>query len=281
MPIQITAQMVKQLREATNAGMMDCKNALSEIADQYSDEKAVMEAAIDELRKRGIAKAAKRLDRETSEGRIVTHVNENHILMLSVTCETDFVAINDDFGALTKEILDHALAADAADLEAFLASEKNGQAVSEFLKEKTGSIGEKIEVKHYINLKTDNHFAYYVHFNNKVATIVEYTGAEDEIFAKDVAMHAAAMKPIALDRTAVSEETLAKEKEIIAEQLRQEGKPEDMIEKISMGKINRFYKDYCLVDQTFVKSEDNKSVGAEAKAKGLELKSFVRFAIGE
>jgi len=278
--MQITAQMVKALREATSAGMMDCKNALNEIAADFDDEKALMESAIEILRKKGIAKAAKRLDRETSEGRIVAYAEPNRVVLLSVTCETDFVAINDDFGALTKDILDHAVASDATDLDAYLAVDKGGQPVSDFLKEKTGAVGERIEVKHYINFKSSDNVEYYVHSNNKVATLIEFTG-DDKEFAQDVAMHIAAMKPIALNRDSVDETVVAKELEIIKDQLRNEGKPEDMIEKISQGKINRFFKDSCLVDQIFVKSEDGKTVAAEAKARGVEIKSFVRFAIGE
>ena len=278
--MQVTAQMVKTLRDATSAGMMDCKNALSEIAGDFTEEKALMESAVDVLRKKGIAKAAKRLDRVTSEGRVVVNKDGNNALILSVSCETDFVAINDDFGVLTKDILDHAVATDSSDLEGFLASTKGDQSMSDFLKEKTGSIGEKIEVKDYMNMKSSNNIEVYIHSNKKVATVVEFTGDNSE-FAQDVAMHIAAMKPVALNRDAVSKDLIDREMEIIKDQLLNEGKPEAMIEKISVGKINRFYKDNCLVDQIFVKSEDGKSVSAEAKDKGVEIKSFIRFAIGE
>lgn len=278
--MQITAQMVKALREATSAGMMDCKNALNEIAGDFTEEKALMESAIDVLRKKGIAKAAKRLDRETTEGRVVVSKEGNNALILSVSCETDFVAINDDFGVLTKDILDHAVSTDASDLDGFLESTKGDQSMSDFLKEKTGSIGEKIEVKHYMNMKSSNNIEVYIHSNKKVATMVEFSGDNSE-FAQDVAMHIAAMKPVALNRDAVSKDMIDREMDIIKEQLLNEGKPEAMIDKISVGKINRFYKDNCLVDQIFVKSEDGKSVSAEAKDKGVEIKSFIRFAIGE
>lgn len=283
----VTASMVKSLREATGAGMMDCKNALNEASESHSDEKEMMEAAVELLRKKGIAKAAKRLDRETSEGRVVYKQEGSHILMLSVTCETDFVSRNDDFASLCQDILDHAWNTDAKDLASFLTSELNGKIMSDFLSEKTGSIGEKIEVKHYSNTKSNGQIYPYIHSNLKVGTFVDLSSdsVTDAIktFGKDVAMHIAAMKPVALDRSSVDQAVIDKELEIIKEQLRNEGKAEEMLDKISTGKINRFYKDSVLLEQIFVKSEDGKSIEKEAKAidPSLSFNGFVRIAIGE
>jgi elongation factor Ts len=283
----ITASMVKSLRESTGAGMMDCKNALAEAAEAHTDENALLEAAVEILRKKGMAKAAKRLDRETSEGRVVCKQEGKHIMMLSVTCETDFVSRNDDFAALCDEIINHAWSVNAADLDALLASTIDGKSLSDFLAEKTGSIGEKIEIKHYINLTTTGTVTAYIHSNYKVGTFFDFNTAsetEDIItFGKDVAMHIAAMKPIALDRKSVDSSLIEKELEIIKDQLRNEGKAEDMLEKIAAGKLNRFYKDSVLLEQIFVKSEDGKTVEKEAKTydSAMTFNGFVRFAIGE
>lgn len=283
----VTASMVKSLRESTGAGMMDCKNALAEAAESHTEEEALLEAAVEILRKKGMAKAAKRLDRETSEGRVVYKQDGGHILMLSLTCETDFVSRNDDFAALCDEVLAHAWATDADSLDAFLASDFNGKSVSDFLAEKTGSIGEKIDVKHYSNVKSNGTVTPYIHSNFKVGTFFDFNtaNASDDIinFGKDVAMHIAAMKPISLDRNLVDQELVNKELEIIKEQLKNEGKPEDMLDKISTGKLNRFYKDNVLLEQAFVKSEDGKSVEKEAKAldSDISFNGFVRISIGE
>lgn len=283
----VTASMVKALRESTGAGMMDCKNALAEAAETHSDEQAIMEAAVDILRKRGMAKAAKRLDRETSEGRVVFRQEGGHLIMLSVTCETDFVSRNDDFGALANKLIDHAWATNADSLDAFLSSQIGDQSVTDFLAEQTGSIGEKIEVKHYHNINSNGVVVPYIHSNMKVGSLIDFNvdSTTDEVteFGKDVAMHIAAMKPVALDRNSVDPSLIDKELEIIKEQLRNEGKPEDMLEKISQGKLNRFFKDNTLVDQPFVKAEKGESVAASAKKVdgSISFNQFIRVAIGE
>jgi elongation factor Ts len=282
----ITAQMVKSLREATNAGMMDCKNALQEASEIKSEEKEIMEAAVEILRKKGIAKAAKRLDRETNEGVVNAIKADDVIIMLSVTCETDFVTRNDQFKELVEEILSHAKTIKAEDLESFLNSKYNDQTMSEFLQEKTGSVGEKIEVKDYALVKTDKPVSYYVHSNFKVGAIVEMDNATstDNIleFGRKVAMHISAMNPVALNKESVPQDLINKELEVIKEQLANEGKPADMIEKISQGKLNRFFKDSCLLEQVLVTSEDGNTVLKEAKNidANLTITNFTRIAIG-
>jgi elongation factor Ts len=288
----ITAKMIKDIREATGAGMSDCKAALDEAEKTHTSEKELMELAVEILRKKGIAKAAKRLDRETSEGRVVFKQDAHNFAMLSVTCETDFVSRNENFEKLAKRIIDHAFNAKLNTLEEFLNSKLDGQVVAEFLAEQTGSIGEKIEIKHYIYKSSTNFIQAYVHHNYKIGTFVELKTSSSSApaivtFAKDVAMHIAAMKPIALDKTQVSQDVINKEIEIAKEVLRNEGKKEEMLEKIAQGKIARFFKDSCLLEQSFVKSEAGKSVeecGKDlAKSLNTELSfvSMIRFSIGE
>ena len=282
----ITAQMVKSLREATNAGMMDCKNALNEASETKSEEKEIMETAIEILRKKGVAKAAKRLDRETNEGIVNAVKTDDSVIMLSLSCETDFVTRNDQFKDLVTEILNHAKSVQAENLEAFLNSKLNDQTISEFLQEKTGSIGEKIEVKDYALVKTNKPVSYYVHSNFKVGAIVEMNNASatDNIleFGRKVAMHISAMNPIALDKDSVPQDVIDKELDVIKEQLANEGKPAEMIDKISQGKLNRFFKDSCLLEQVLVTSEDGNTVIKEAKNVDSDLKitNFKRIAIG-
>lgn len=287
----VTAQMVKNLRESTGAGMMDCKSALTEAAESATTENDIIDLAIEILRKTGVAKAAKRTDRVTLEGLIVASNETNRLVMLSISCETDFVSRNDDFKKLADQLLKHAIDSHATDLNTLLDTLIDGKKLTEFLAEKTGTIGEKIEIKHFINHSSEGLLSYYIHSNNKVGTFVDIntTSKNSEIieFAKDVAMHIAAMKPIALDRDSVDKSLIVKELEIIKEQLHNEGKKEEMIDKIATGKMNRFYKDNCLKEQTFVKSEEGKSVKVTAadlsKQTGetIEFNTYKRIAIGE
>ena len=287
----VTAQMVKDLRESTGAGMMDCKSALTEAAETVSSEQEIMDLAVEILRKKGIAKAAKRLDRETLEGLIVVENVEKRVVMISVSCETDFVSRNDDFKALANQLLKHAVSTDASNLDTLMQTLIDGKSLEEFLAEKTGTIGEKVEIKHYINYRSDGFVSHYIHSNNKVGTFVDInTSSHDEKlvqFAKDIAMHIAAMKPVALNRNSVDQSIINKELDIIKDQLRNEGKAEDMIEKIATGKLNRFYKDNCLEEQIFVKSEEGKSIKDTAAVlakelnESIEITSYQRIAIGE
>lgn len=272
---KITAAEVNKLRKATGAGMMDCKKALVETEGDF-------DKAIEVLRKKGQKVAAKRADRDSSEGAVIAKVNEAKTtgVVISLNCETDFVAKNESFVALAHEIADLALT--VATKEELLALDFNGITVADKLTEQTGVIGEKIEVGAFEKL--DAAFVgSYIHAGNKIATIVSLSenvdGAEEA--AKDVAMQAAAMNPVALNEDGVSQETVNKEIEIAKDQLRAEGKPEAMLENIAKGKLKRFFKDNTLVNQAFIKdskisvAEYIKSVDAN-----LTVTGFQRVALG-
>ncbi|SFU57936.1 elongation factor Ts [Pustulibacterium marinum] len=261
---KITAAEVNKLRKTTGAGMMDCKKALVEAEGDF-------DKAIEVLRKKGQKVAAKRADRDSSEGAVIAKVNTAKTTgaIVSLNCETDFVAKNDSFVALANDIAELALSVSTK--EELLALDYNGITVADKLTEQTGVIGEKIEVGAFEKLEAPFVGAY-IHAGNKIATIVSLSanveGAEDA--AKDVAMQAAAMNPVALNEEGVSQDTINKEIEIAKDQLRAEGKPEAMLENIAKGKLNRFFKDNTLVNQAFIK--DNKqSVADYVKSVNAEL----------
>jgi len=261
---KITAAEVNKLRKTTGAGMMDCKKALVEAEGDF-------DKAIEVLRKKGQKVAAKRADRDSSEGAVIAKVNTAKTTgaVVSLNCETDFVAKNDSFVALANDIAELALSVSTK--EELLALDYNGITVADKLTEQTGVIGEKIEVGAFEKLEAPFVGAY-IHAGNKIATIVSLSanveGAEDA--AKDVAMQAAAMNPVALNEEGVSQDTINKEIEIAKDQLRAEGKPEAMLENIAKGKLNRFFKDNTLVNQAFIK--DNKqSVADYVKSVNAEL----------
>ncbi|MDC6350203.1 translation elongation factor Ts [Zeaxanthinibacter sp. PT1] len=273
--VKVTASEVNKLRKTTGAGMMDCKNALVEAEGDF-------DKAIEILRKKGQKVAAKRADRESSEGAAIAKVNGENTkgIIISLNCETDFVAKNDSFVTLANDLADLALSYD--NKEAFLEADFNGMTVQDKLTEQTGVIGEKIEIGSFRTLEAP-FVGSYIHAGNKIATLVglsaDVDGAADA--AKDVAMQAAAMNPVALDQDGVDQETIAKEIEIAKDQLRQEGKPEEMLDKIAQGKLGRFFKDNTLVNQDFIK--DNKmSVAQYVKSVNADLKvtGFERVALG-
>ncbi|NJB36269.1 MULTISPECIES: translation elongation factor Ts [Flavobacteriaceae] len=272
---KITAAEVNKLRKATGAGMMDCKKALVEAEGDF-------DKAIEILRKKGQKVAAKRADRESSEGAAIAKVNDAKTsgVVISLNCETDFVAKNDGFVDLANQLAELALGYDSKD--AFLAADFNGTSVADKLTEQTGVIGEKIEIGSFEKL--DAAFVgSYIHAGNKIATLVGLSknvdGAEEA--AKDVAMQAAAMNPVALNEDGVDQSIIDKEIEIAKDQLRQEGKPEAMLDNIAKGKLNRFFKDNTLVNQAFIK--DNKqSVADYVKSVDADLTvtDFKRVALG-
>ncbi|NNF19755.1 MAG: elongation factor Ts [Flavobacteriaceae bacterium] len=273
--VKVTASEVNKLRKTTGAGMMDCKNALVEAEGDF-------DKAIEILRKKGQKVAAKRADPESSEGAAIAKVNGENSkgIIISLNCETDFVAKNDSFVTLANDLADLALSYD--NKEAFLGADFNGMTVQDKLTEQTGVIGEKIEIGSFRTLEAP-FVGSYIHAGNKIATLVglsaDVDGAADA--AKDVAMQAAAMNPVALDQDGVDQETIAKEIEIAKDQLRQEGKPEEMLDKIAQGKLGRFFKDNTLVNQDFIK--DNKmSVAQYVKSVNADLKvtGFERVALG-
>jgi elongation factor Ts len=273
--VKITASEVNNLRKTTGAGMMDCKNALVEAEGDF-------EKAIEILRKKGQKVAAKRADRDSSEGAAIAKVNgaQNEGVIISLNCETDFVAKNESFVALANELADLALNYDSKD--AFLAADFNGLSVQEKLVEQTGVIGEKIEIGGFDRLSAP-FVGSYIHAGNKIATLVGLSEAVENAatVAKDVAMQAAAMNPVALNEEEVDQEIIDKEIEIAKDVLRQEGKPEAMLDKIAKGKLQRFFKDNTLVNQDFIK--DSKISVAEyvkSAAPNLKVTSFARVALG-
>ena len=271
---KITAAEVNKLRKSTGAGMMDCKNALVEANGDFN-------LAIEILRKKGQKVAAKRADRDSKEGAAIAIVNEDNTegAVIVLGCETDFVGKNESFVNLAKELAKKAL--NSSTKEELLAADFDGISVAEKLIEQTGVIGEKIELSGFEKIKAP-FVGSYIHAGNKIATIV---GLSDKVngieeVAKDVAMQAAAMNPIALDETGVDQQIIDKEIEIAKDQLRQEGKPEAMLDKIAEGKLKRFFKDNTLVNQAFIK--DSKiSVANYVKSIGdVKIVDFKRLALG-
>jgi elongation factor Ts len=271
----ITAADVNKLRTITGAGMMDCKKALVEAEGDF-------DLAIENLRKKGQKVAANRSDRESTEGAVIAVVNAEKTagVVVSLNCETDFVGKNESFVKLAQDLA--ALALNFTTKEEFLAADFNGITVAEKLIEQTGVIGEKIEIGAFERLE-GAFIGSYIHAGNKIATLTALSknieGA-DEV-AKNISMQAAAMSPIALNEDGVDAETIAKEIEIAKDLLRQEGKPEAMLDNIAKGKLARFFKDNTLVNQDYIK--DNKlSVAAYAKSldKDLIVTGFKRAALG-
>ncbi|WP_394973562.1 translation elongation factor Ts [uncultured Croceitalea sp.] len=272
---KITAAEVNKLRKATGAGMMDCKNALVEADGDF-------DKAIEILRKKGQKVAAKRADRDSSEGAAIAKVDagNNNGVIISLNCETDFVAKNETFVTLANELADLALGFDNKD--AFMAATYNGMTVAEKLTEQTGVIGEKIEIGSFERLNAP-FVGSYIHAGNKIATLVGLSSAVDGAaeVAKDVAMQAAAMNPVALNEDGVDQSVIDKEIEIAKDQLRQEGKPEAMLDNIAKGKLKRFFRDNTLVNQAFIK-DSKQSVAQYVKSvdSSLEVTAFSRVALG-
>lgn len=271
----INAADVAKLRRMTGAGMMDCKKALEESAGDF-------EKAQEIIRKRGQAIANKRADREASEGVVLakTTADGKTGIMIALNCETDFVAKNADFIALGNSILDHALSANPADLEALKNSVLGGMKIADLVVEKSGITGEKFELTYFDRIEAPKVQAY-IHAGNKLATMVGFTkaGVDVQVY-KDVAMQVAAMNPVSVDKDDVSPKILAQELDIAREQARKEGKPEEMLEKIAQGKLNKFFKESTLMNQEFVK--DNKMTVRqylESADKSLKAVSFVRYSL--
>lgn len=273
---KITAQMVKELREKTGAGMMDCKKALTEVDGN-------MEAAIDFLREKGLSSAAKKADRIAAEGVAHVHVDGNEAVILEVNAETDFVAKNEGFQTLVKELAGHLLATKPATIEEAHDSKlENGLTVAEHISNAVAKIGEKITLRRFeIRTKTDaDAFGPYLHMGGSIGVLVTLEGTTDEEAAKDVAMHIAALNPKYISRDEVSAEEVEREKKVLTEQALNEGKPENIVAKMVEGRIGKYFEEICVLDQAFVKDSDQK-VGQFVKSKGGVLKDFVRYAVGE
>lgn len=270
----ISAKDVNELRSQTGAGMMDCKKALTECNGD-------MTAAIDWLREKGIAKAAKKADRIAAEGLANIYTEGNKAVILEVNCETDFVTKNEEFVSMIDAIGKAILKSDAKSMDEINNLDIDGQTVSEFIVAKTAKIGEKLSLRRAeLITKNDNeNFGSYLHMGGKIAVLVVLDGASVEV-AKDVAMQAAAMRPEYLKREDVPDEIIEKEKEILKEQAINEGKPADIAEKMVNGRIQKFYKENCLIHQEFVKNGDI-DVETYVKNNGGEVLSMIRYEVGE
>jgi len=275
--MEISAADVMRLRKATGAGMMDCKTALAEAEGDFN-------RATDIIREKGKLVASKRADREATEGVVLAKVNasKNSGALIVLNCETDFDAKNENFVAFAERILDAAIANNVADLNAVKALLLDGRTVENHVIEQTGVIGEKLDLPYYSKLDAETVVAY-IHPGNKLSTLVGFNKADlDAQVAKDVAMQVAAMNPVAVDKADVSAEIVAKELEIAKEKFRQEGKPEAMLDKISQGALEKFFKDSTLLNQAFIK--ENKQTVAEflkSQDKGLTVTGFFRYNLAD
>ncbi|WP_213423283.1 translation elongation factor Ts [Bhargavaea massiliensis] len=272
----VTAQMVKELREKTGAGMMDCKKALTQTDGD-------MDAAVDFLREKGLASAAKKADRIAAEGTVSVETDGNKAVIFEINAETDFVAKNDAFQQLVSEIGTHLLKTEPASLEEALASEmENGLTVQDHISNAVAKIGEKITLRRFeIFEKTDNDtFGAYLHMGGRIGVLLLIEGTTNEEAAKDVAMHIAAINPKYVSRDEVPEEEVERERKVLTEQALNEGKPENIVAKMVEGRLGKFFEDVVVLDQAFVKDSDQK-VRDFVKSTGGTLKSFVRYAVGE
>ena len=275
--VQISAADVNKLRQQTGAGMMDCKKALTEANGDF-------EAAIDYLRKKGAKVAASRQDRESNEGVVIakTSADGKTGYIVEVNCETDFVAKNADFVAFANSIMDLAIANNPSSLDALLQLNLNSVVLSDVILDQTGKIGEKVGVSKFETVTGEKVIAY-IHGNYRLGVLVALSAdaARAEEAGKDVAMQIAAMNPVAIDKNDVDSKTIEKELEIAKDQIRAEGKPEEMVEKIAAGKLNKFYKDSTLLNQEFVK-DSSKTVAQFLNDidKGLTVTAFKRVQLG-
>lgn len=282
----VTAQMVKELREATGAGMMDCKKALTE-ADGN------MERAVDILREKGLSKAAKKADRVAAEGLVTINTNADNTVaaIVEVNSETDFVAKNQDFKDFVADVAEMVLEGDVADVEALLASNhKEGKPLKDVLNDRVATIGEKLDVRRFERIATNGKVAGYIHGGGKIGVVVELaTDSNDErvlTLGKDIAMQVAAMNPKYISRDDVDPEYIAHETEVLTQQALNEGKPANIVEKMVVGRLNKELKEVCLVDQVFVKDSEltiSKLIAKVAKevASDISVANMVRYEVGE
>ena len=272
-----TVKDVKELREKTGAGMMDCKKALEACEGN-------MDKAVDWLREKGIAKAQKKASRIAAEGLTIGYSKDNEAILFEINCETDFVTSSDKFKNLALEIRDSLIESHANTTEEALEVKmKSGKTLSQLIIDATATIGEKISFRRFsrITKKDDEVFGIYSHMNGSITAVVTLKGANEEV-ARDVAMQVAAMNPVAVTREEVPTEMVEHEREVVREQVKNEanGKPENIIEKMVDGKMNKFYKEVVLNEQEFIK-ENKTSVCKYVEDNGCEVVSFVRLAVGE
>lgn len=280
----ITAQQVKELRDKTGAGMADCKKALEESNGE-------MQAAVEFLRKKGAASVEKRADRDTNEGVVSTKVSDNGQVasIIKITCETDFVARNEEFINFANTIASVVYDKAPSNKEELFSIDLNGNKIEDKYNEILSKFSEKIEVSQFEKVNTNGFLVDYIHGGSKLGVLVEVNSPKVNDTAKtlvrDIAMQVAAMNPAFLDRSQVTQEILDKEKEIYKQQAEQEGKPADIAEKVAQGRINKFYKENCLVEQQFVKdgtltvNDVLKKISAEA-GEDVKINQFIRYSIG-
>lgn len=268
----ITAAMVKELREKTGAGMMDCKKALT--ATEGDAEKAV-----DWLREKGIAKAEKKAGRVAAEGAVAAYVSADAKTgcVVEINCETDFAAGNDQFKELLAKVAEHIVATKPATLDELNDSLLDGKKVTDLITEATATIGEKISLRRFACYETEGRLASYIHMGGKIGVLVNLTGGDEQL-GKDVAMQIAAAAPKAIDRNGVDATDIEHEKEVLRKQAEEEGKPAKIIDRMVEGRINKFYKEVCLNEQEFVKDPDKTIADILGD---VQVTEFTRFQLGE
>lgn len=273
----VTASMVKELREKTGAGMMDCKKALTETGGD-------MEKAIDFLREKGIASAAKKADRVAAEGLTLVKSEGNKAVIVEVNSETDFVAKNENFQNLVNDLASHILATSPASVEEVLEQPfgNEGQTVQEYINASISKIGEKLSLRRFeiVEKEEGDVFGEYLHMGGRIGVLTVIGDSTDSELAKDVAMHIAAINPTYVSRDEVSQDEVEREREVLKQQALNEGKPENIVEKMVEGRLSKYFEQVCLLDQPFVKDGDQK-VGKYVQAKGAKVKSFIRYEVGE
>ena len=270
----VTMADISRLRKMTGAGMMDCKNALTDANGDF-------DKAIEVIRKKGQAVAAKRSDRDASEGCVLAKSTGKFAAVIALKCETDFVAKNEDFIKLTEEILDLAIENKPADLDAVNNLPMGDSTIAQSVVDRSGITGEKMELDGFGFVEGESTTTY-IHPGNKLAAIVSFNQEVSEDVAREVAMQIAAMSPISVDRDNVPADVLEKEKQVAADKAREEGKPENLIERIAMGRINKFYSEVCLLEQDYVK-DTSKTVAQflEETSKGLTVTDFKRVTLNQ
>ena len=270
----ITANMVKELREQTGAGMLDCKKALTETNGN-------MEEAVTWLREKGISKAAKKQTRIAAEGLASVKVEENTAVIIEVNSETDFVAKNPEFTGLVETIANAILTNKPETMEDAMNIEVEGTTIENLIVDKTATIGEKLSFRRFelVNKEDNQVFGTYSHMGGKIVTLTVLDGTDADV-AKDVAMQAAAMRPLYLDRDSVPAERVEKEREILTEQAENEGLDANKLPMIVNGRLNKFFEEVCLIDQGFIK-ENKMKVSKYVESKNMKILSFVRYEVGE
>lgn len=283
----ISSELVKQLREKTGAGMMDCKKALEETSGDF-------EKAIEYLRKKGAAVAAKRAERAANEGLVITRISADAktAAIVEVNCETDFVAKSDAFSDLASRVADLVFLNSYQNLDELLNTKVNGLTVTDLVNEAIGKIGEKIQISRFKKINVENgSIVDYIHPGSKLGVLVVFEYSKEvpldfKTFAKDIAMQIAAMKPLTISRDEIDKNLIEKEIEIYKSQARNEGKPEQVLDRIAQGKLEKFYQDNCLLEQAFVK-DGSKSVGEliksynELNSTDIKVKQFLRYHLAD